>query len=69
MFLQARRLVAKQQNVNVVKRTLRTTTKRKNNMFNQILEGDSGKGLLSTKFYHYTVSTKKNLLAYFLFHF
>ena len=55
MFLQARRLVAKQQNVNVVKRTLRTTTKRKNNMFNQILEGDSGKGLLSTKFYHYTV--------------
>lgn len=55
MFLQARRLITKQQNVNVVKRSLRTTTKRKNNIMNQILEGDSGKGILSTKMYHYTV--------------
>ena len=55
MLLQARRLITKQQNLNVVKRSLRTTTKRKNNVMNQILEGDSGKGILSTKMYHYTV--------------
>eukprot|EP00943_MAST-04B_sp_MAST-4B-sp1_P004399 g4399.t1 len=44
MFLQARRLLTKYQNVNVAKRSLRTTTNSKNNLMNQVLEGDSGKG-------------------------
>ena len=56
MFLQAaRRVISKQRNVAIAHRTLRTTAKRKNNVLNQILEGDSGKGILSTKMYHYTV--------------
>ena len=56
MFLQAaRRVISKQRNVAIAHRNLRTTAKRKNNVLNQILEGDSGKGILSTKMYHYTV--------------
>ena len=56
MFLQAaRRVISKQRNVAIAHRTLRTTAKRKNNVLKPDLEGDSGKGILSTKMYHYTV--------------
>ena len=45
MFLQAaRRVISKQRNVAIAHRNLRTTAKRKNNVLNQILEGDSGQG-------------------------
>jgi|SaaInlStandDraft_6_1057023.scaffolds.fasta_scaffold74207_1 succinate dehydrogenase (ubiquinone) membrane anchor subunit len=54
MLSQARRLLARRVNLPTGRRAFQSTPKRKN-MMEQLMQGDSGKGILSTKMYHYTV--------------